>query len=274
MHDVLEETAQTPIEIALGVDENGMTTARKLYEFLELSPSNYSKWCKTNIIDKEFAEENIDYWAFVPNDERNFNPNPTTDYKLTAHFAKKLSCKGNGAKAEEAREYFTTVEERVKQRTIDYAQLSPELQMFQKIFNSVAQQQMEQKRQAHLINRIEKKQDTLVETFQKSSEPEDFKAWCRSCIKKIADTPNFCREHYFASRYHDAWNESYARLSEKRACRLNQRVKTAREKAQKNGASQSAIKNITHLSIIADDKDLKPVYETVIKEMMIAYCVA
>ena len=27
---------QTPIEIALGVDERGMTTAKKLYEFLEL----------------------------------------------------------------------------------------------------------------------------------------------------------------------------------------------------------------------------------------------
>ena len=270
MQEISEVTMQTPIEIALGVDKNGMTTARKLYDFLGLAHGQFSRWAKTNITDNEFATENEDYWRF----DIDVEGNRTVDYKLTAHFAKKLSCKGNGAKAEEAREYFTTVEERVKQRTIDYAQLSPELQMFQKIFNSVAQQQMEQKRQAHLINRIEKKQDTLVETFQKASEPEDFKAWCKSCIKKIADTPNFCREHYFASRYHDAWNESYARLSEKRACRLNQRVKTAREKAQKNGASQSAIKNITHLSIIADDKDLKPVYETVIKEMMIAYCVA
>ena len=250
MHDLAEVPTQTPIAIALGVDENGMTTAKKLYEFLELSPSNYSKWCKTNIIDNEFAEENIDYWAFVPNDERNFNPNPTTDYRLSAHFAKKLSMKGNGVKAEQAREYFTTVEERVKQRTIDYAQLSPELQMFQKIFNSVAQQQMEQRRQAYQLNKIEEKQDALVETFQ-----------------------NFCREHYFASRYQDAWNESYARLSEKRACRLSQRVKTAREKAEKNGASQSAIKDITYLSVISNDKDLKPVYETVIREMMIAYCV-
>lgn len=41
----------TPIEIALGIYENGMTTAKKLYEFLELNPSNYSKWYKTNIIE-------------------------------------------------------------------------------------------------------------------------------------------------------------------------------------------------------------------------------
>lgn len=60
----------TPIEIALGIDENGMTTAKSLYEFLELNPSNYSKWCKRNILENEFAEENTDFWAFVPQDER------------------------------------------------------------------------------------------------------------------------------------------------------------------------------------------------------------
>ena len=104
----------TPIEIALGVDENGMTTAKKLYDFLELNPSNYSRWVKTNITENQFAEEGIDYWALVANDERDFNPNPTQDFKLTAHFAKKLSVKGNGEKAEQAREYFTRLEERVK----------------------------------------------------------------------------------------------------------------------------------------------------------------
>lgn len=274
MNNLTETPTQTPIEIALGVDENGITTARKLYEFLELNSANFSHWCKRNITENEFAEENVDFIRFVVQDET-----PTggkiqrEDYRLTAHFAKKLSMKGNGAKAEQARDYFTTVEERVKQRTIDYAQLSPELQMFQKIFNSVAQQQLEQKRQARQLNRIEEKQETLTETFQKTSDNDDFKIWCKNCIKKIADTPKFCRENYVMSRYHDAWNESYARLSDKRACRLSQRVKTAREKAEMNGASQAAIKDITYLSVIANDKDLKPVYETVIREMMIAYCV-
>ena len=46
MNEVTITNNQTPIEIALGVDENGMTTAKKLYEFLELNPSNYSKWIK------------------------------------------------------------------------------------------------------------------------------------------------------------------------------------------------------------------------------------
>lgn len=110
-----DTSSLTPIEIALGVDGNGMTTAKRLYEFLELNPSNYSRWVKSNISENQFAEEGVDYWAFVMHDERGFNPNPTQDFKLTAHFAKKLSVKGNGERAEQAREYFTRLEERVKE---------------------------------------------------------------------------------------------------------------------------------------------------------------
>lgn len=124
MNEITINTAnRTPIEIALGIDEEGMTTARKLYAFLELDSSNYSRWCKSNITGNEFAEENVDYWAFVINDE--WGGQATKDYKITAHFAKKLSVKGNSEKAEEAREYFTRLEEKVKQQVIDYSKLSP-----------------------------------------------------------------------------------------------------------------------------------------------------
>lgn len=142
MNEITINTAnRTPIEIALCIDEEGMTTARKLYAFLELDSSNYSRWCKSNITGNEFAEENVDYWAFVINDE--WGGQATKDYKITAHFAKKLSVKGNSEKAEEAREYFTRLEEKVKQQVIDYSKLSPELQMFNQIFQQVAKTELE-----------------------------------------------------------------------------------------------------------------------------------
>lgn len=168
---------QTPIEIALGVDENGMTTAKKLYAFLELEPKNYSRWCRTNIVENEFAEENVDYWAFVINEERNFNPNPTTDYKLTAHFAKKLSLKGNSAKAEEAREYFTRLEEKAKQQAIDRTQLSPQTQALMALTESIARTELEQKRQAEQLNRLESNQKALTDTFQSTPDSESFQCW-------------------------------------------------------------------------------------------------
>lgn len=43
--------------------------------------------------------------------------------------------------------------------------------------------------------------------------------------------------------------------------------------ALQNGATKSAANAINRLTVISADKDLKPVYETVIKEMMICYCV-
>ncbi len=117
MNIIAESKMQTPIEIALGIDENGMTTARKLYEFLELNIGNYSRWCKRNIVDNEFAEENIDYWAVLPKEENSSSMKSLTgrgnteDYRLTARFAKKLSMMAKSEKGEQAREYFTKVED-------------------------------------------------------------------------------------------------------------------------------------------------------------------
>lgn len=58
----MRDTSQmTPIEIALGMDENGMVSAKKLYEFLELNPSNYARWIKNNVLDNPVYDEDVDY---------------------------------------------------------------------------------------------------------------------------------------------------------------------------------------------------------------------
>lgn len=114
--ELMNTTTQTPIEIALGIDEKGMTTARKLYDFLELAQGQFSRWCKRNIIENEFAEENTDYLR-VDIDVKT----PTggivqrEDYKITAQFAKKLSMQSKTAKGEQARQYFLKVEEKLKE---------------------------------------------------------------------------------------------------------------------------------------------------------------
>lgn len=111
--------SQTPIEIALGIDEAGMTTASKLYEFLELNPSNYAKWFRTNITNNKFAEENVDFTRFVLKYESASGiVKERQDAKLTATFAKKLSMLTKSEKGEEARNYFLGTEEALKQVTI------------------------------------------------------------------------------------------------------------------------------------------------------------
>ena len=116
MNEITINTAsQTPIEIALGIDEEGMTTARKLYAFLELAPQNFARWCKRNIAENDFATENEDYLRLFLEEET-----PTggviqrEDYKLSASFAKKLSMQSKSAKGEQARQYFLKVEDKLK----------------------------------------------------------------------------------------------------------------------------------------------------------------
>ena len=60
----VDTSSQTPIEIALKIDENGMTVASNLYTFLELHPAHFSDWCRRNIKNNKFAIENEDYIPF------------------------------------------------------------------------------------------------------------------------------------------------------------------------------------------------------------------
>lgn len=268
----IQKDMQTPIEIALGIDENGMTTARKLYAFLELANGQFSRWAKTNITENEFAEENVDYWGFDINVEGNI----TRDFKLTAHFAKKLSCKGNGEKAEQAREYFATLEERVKQKIIDFEQLDPQTKLMNLLVQSISRNELEQKRQAEQLNRIEQKQEAIADTFQKADDTEDFQKWANNCIARIAESPKFDKGYVRSKNYSLARSESYDRLKQKRNCLLDDRVRKAIGRAleKQPDIKKSELQKINKIYVIANDKDLRPAYELVIKEMMIYYCVA
>lgn len=132
----LHTSNQTPIEIALGIDSQGRTTAKRLYEFLELDKSHYNRWCKKNIIDNQFAEENMDYWVFAIKGENLKGGRPTQDYKLTASFAKKLAMASGSPRGEEARNYFLRTEDALKQVAIQKTDELDQLKI--QTFNLVA----------------------------------------------------------------------------------------------------------------------------------------
>ena len=81
-----------------------MTTARKLYEFLELNPAVYARWYKSNILENPFAEEGVDYFHSTSMLSKQKRGNFAQDFKLTANFAKKLSMQGKTERAEQARD--------------------------------------------------------------------------------------------------------------------------------------------------------------------------
>lgn len=254
--------ARTPIEIALDIDSEGMTTAKKLYAFLELNPSNYSKWCKTNITENEFATENEDYWAFVLNDERNFNPNPTTDYRLTAHFAKKLSLKGNGEKAEQAREYFTTIEERVKEKAIQHSNLSPQLKLFQQMFEAVAAQEQAAREAKELAQKAVTTTDNIKEAVLPITDN-----WREEIVKKIRLIQRSCGADF---QYLNT--EMYSELERRAGCDLSTRLRNKRQRMSESGCRKTDINNTRKLDVIEEDKKLREIYSKIVSEYTIKYC--
>lgn len=266
MQQISENANKTPIEIALGIDDNGCTTARKLYEFLELNPKNYSRWITTNITGNEFAEENVDYFQSSSMKSEQGRGNYADDYRLTAHFAKKLSMKGTGKKAELAREYFTIVEEKAKEyaqkQAFDRSALSPELQMFYSIADAQAKHELEIKRQGEQIAKVEKKVDAIQEIMV--TPIGDWKADINKRVREISIKSD--------TDYQSVWGQLYGELETTAHCSLNRLCNNKRARMEKAGNTKAAIKDgTTKIAIIYDKPQLKAIFESIVRNHAMRY---
>lgn len=229
---------------------------------------------------EQFAESNIalgDFFAESTYLDSNNQSRPC--YSVTKKGCEFISHKLTGRKgAEFTAQYinrFHKMEEAIKQNTIDRSQLPATMQIMYAMIDEQAKLTLKQQEQDKKIQVLEQKQETMIEAFASSADEEDFKAWANKCIAKIAESPKFDKDVGVNSNYAFARNESYDRLKKKRKCNLEDRVSRAKGRAlQRNpGISKTELDSINKLTIISADKNLRPVYETVIKEMIIAYCV-
>ena len=108
MENLVDVVNKTPIEIALQIDEEGFTTAKRLYSWLEMDSSHYSRWCKKYILENPFAEEGVDYSPLEASKGRG---NFSDDYKISSALAKKLSMQQRTERGEQARNYFIGCEQ-------------------------------------------------------------------------------------------------------------------------------------------------------------------
>lgn len=104
---------------------------------------------------------------------------------------------------DKAWEQFDNLEEtyfKSKQSVIDLEQLDPQTKLMNLLVQSISRNELEQKRQAEQLNRIEekqttieKKQEVITDTFQKTNDTEDFQKWANNCIARIAENQqNLC----------------------------------------------------------------------------------
>lgn len=134
----------------------------ELHKVLEVK-TPYKDWSERRLSDCD-AEENKDFEA-----AQICAPSGQTkkEHIICLDIAKEMAMLERNEKGKKVRKYFIAVEEKYKKSEIDIAQLSPELQMFKQMFDTIAQQQLEQKRQAEqlfTINESVKELQAKIET--------------------------------------------------------------------------------------------------------------
>lgn len=252
MSKIMETTTKTPIEIALGIDENGMTTARQLYEFLELNKAHYSRWFKQNIVENEFATENEDYLPFTINGE--CGGQASKDAKLTSDFAKKLSMTAKNEKGEQARNYFVSIENKAKQTAIELNNLSPELRL-------LIQMETQQKEQAKQIEEVKSEVRGIRDVV--AINHIDWREETSKIVRKIGNTLD--------GGYQEVRTESYGLLEKRMGVNLKQRLINKRRRLAENGVCQSSRDKLNYLDVINEDKKLIEGYVAIVKELAIKY---
>ena len=262
MNGLINTSTKTPIEMVLGIDEKGMTTARKLYEFLELAKGQFSRWYKANILENDFAEEGIDYTGF----DINVEGNEVKDYKLTAAFAKKLSMTAKNEKGEQARQYFIQTEDKLKGIAIQESNLSPELQMFSQLFKAIATNELASKQAIETSQQAIAKVESIKEVI--SLDTTSWRGETGNMLRKIS------MEQGGGQAYSQVRSESYELLNKRFGVALDIRLTNKRRRMAEEGISRSKRNKMSYLDIIAEDKKLIEGYVAIVKEMAIKYGIA
>lgn len=259
MNELQTSNMKTPIEIALGVDENGMTTARALYEFLSGEKSHFARWAKTNIEENEFYEENKDWWGFATM----ANGNECKDYRLTTDFAKHLSMESHSARGKEARQYFVTVENKAKEMVINRSQLSPQMQMVMSLAESMARQELEQKKQAEQVQKLESTVTNMKEIF---TEPiGDWKADINAKVRNISAKSGI--------DYQTLYNQMYGELENEAHCVLARLQSNKIKRMEDAGNTKTAIKEgTTKIAVIFENARLRVIFENIVRRYAMRYC--
>lgn len=259
MKELVKSDMKTPIEIAIGVDENGTTTARALYEFLELAQGQFSRWAKANIESNEFYEENKDWWGF----DIVSNGNICKDYRLTTDFAKHLSMESHSARGKEARRYFIAIEDRAKQEVINRSQLSPQMQMVMSMAEGMARQELEQKRQAKKIEEVQQTVSNMKDIF--TTPIGDWKNEINARVREISIKSGIS--------YQELYGQLYGELENKAHCCLSRLQDNKKKRMETAGNTKTAIKDgTTKIAVICDKPQLKEIFESIVRTYAMRYC--
>lgn len=236
--------------IPTSTDEQGniLVSGRDLHGFLEVG-KDFSTWFK-DMTNYGF-EEGKD---FTPISGKSNGGRPRTEYAMTLDMAKEISMIQRNDKGKQARQYFIEVEKEYKQNQIDVNELSPELKMFNQIFQTVAANELENKKLNHKV-------DNIAEIV--SLNTTDWRKTSQSIIRKIA----LAQGGYGA--YKEVASDAYAETDRRAGANLKIRLTNLKKNRLANGMSRSKVDKTNKLDVIDGDKRLKEIYMSVVKDFAI-----
>ena len=163
-----------------------------------------------------------------------------------------------------ARQYFITVEDKAKEMVINRSQLSPQLQLMNMLVESMNRAEIEQKRQAEQIEKVETTVTTMKEIF---TEPiGDWKNDINTRVREISIKSGI--------PYQEVYGQMYGELENVAHCSLS-RLQSAKKKRMENaGNTKTALKDgTTKIAVIYDKPQLKAIFEGIVKRYAMRYCV-
>lgn len=162
----------------------------------------------------------------------------------------------NTDKAWDAYEMLVDEYYRVKENAVNTSQLSPELQMFNGLFQSLAKQELATKQ-------LETKVEGIREVI--SLNTMDWRQDARQLISKMAQS----RGGFGA--YKEVNSEIYQEVERRGNFNLSIRLTNKKQKMALNGASKSKLEKVNKVDVIADDKRLIEIYLAVVKDFAIKH---
>jgi phage anti-repressor protein len=181
------------------------------------------------------------------------------EYDLTLSMAKELCMVENNEQGSKARKYFIAVEERFKAQSIDVSLLSPEMQMFKQIWDGQARMQLEQVETQKSLQSVQTAVATIKETFLQRD--EDWRTSINSMLNAAVARTN--------GDHREIRSDSYQRLEERAGTRLNVKLTNLKKRLEEGGATKTRVKEASKLEVIEEDKRLKEIYTTIVKELSI-----
>lgn len=152
------------------------------------------------------------------------------------------------------------------EQVINAANLSPELQMFQSIFNAVAKNEIESKKALEQSQHALEKVESIREVV--SLDTTSWRKDTQTIINKIALSLGG------GQAYQSIREESYKLLNSRMGVDVATRLTNLRRRMAEEGVSKSKRDKMSYLDVIEKDKKLIEGYVAIVKEMAIKYGVA